>query len=114
MTIIYDRRVPSSPVIDNNDGKQEFNRHSFRQRGLFPLPCAGSTLQARSGLSRGCQRRAGRRYQLHQRVSEMTCALNSLYGVEGFPPAQHVSPAQSEAQKSSTSCRRSLHTSYFS
>ena len=99
MTIIHDRRAPSAPVINNCDGECEFSGHSFRQRGLFPLPCVGSSLQARSGLSRGCQRRAGRRNQLHQRVSEMTCALNSLYGVEGFPPAQRVSPAQSEAQR---------------
>ena len=98
MTIVHDRRVPSSPVVDTCDGKHEFKRHSFRQRGLFPLRCVGSTLRARSGLSRRCQQRAGRRHQLHQRVSEMTCALNSLYGVEGYPPTQRVSPAQSEAQ----------------
>ena len=99
MTTTCDRRVPSAPVSDDCDGMHEFNRHSFRQRGLFPLPCGGSNLQSRSGLSRRCQQRAGRRRQLRERVSEMTCALNSLYGVEGFPPAQHVSPAQDEAQR---------------
>ena len=52
----------------------------------------------RGGLSRGCQRRAGRRRELRKRVSEMTCALNSLYRVEDFPPAQHASPAQDEAR----------------
>ena len=52
----------------------------------------------RGGLSRGCQQRAGRRRELRKRVSEMTCALNSLYGVEHFPLAQHASPAQDEAR----------------
>ena len=99
MTTNLDGSVPSAPVTDTCDGKHEFNQHSSRQRGLFPLPCAGSALRSRCGLSRRCQQRAGRRHQLQQRVSEMTCALNSLYGVEGFRTAQHVSPAQREAER---------------
>ena len=99
MTTNLDGSLPSAPVTDAYDGAQEFNQHSSRQRGLFPLPCAGNPLQPCSGLSRRCKQRAGRRYQLQQRVSEMTCALTSLYGVEGFRPAQNVSPAQREAQQ---------------
>ena len=98
MTTTFDRGVPSAPVGDTCDGVQEFKSHSFRQRGLFPLLCDGRMERIRGGLSRGCHLRAGRRRGLRVRVSEMARALNSLCGVEGFPPAQHASPAQDEAR----------------
>ena len=76
---------------------QEFK--SIRQRGLFPLPCGGGMERIRGGLSRG-----GPAASLATDVScvnvcsETTCALNSLFGVEGFPPVQRASPAQDEAR----------------
>ena len=114
MTTTCDRGVPSAPVGDHCGGVQEFKSHSFRQRGLFPLPCDGSMERTRGGLSRGCQQGAGRRRELRKCVSEMTCALKFTLRGGGFPSCAAGEPCSGRSSTCFALCCGSLHTSCYS